>query len=194
MNWILTAMALTALVFGLLGRRMGEISAAALTGCGQAIPLVLSLAGAICLWSGLMEVARQSSMAEKLAKLLRPFFSRLFPKAGRDPETLSQITLNAAANLLGLGNAATPAGLAAIRRMKGSGASATQEMITLVVMNCCSLQLIPSSTAALRAAAGSKGPMEILPAVLLSSALSLAVSLGLVFFCARIFPGKEREA
>ena len=154
MNWILTAMALTALVFGLLGERTGEVSVAALAGCGQAIPLILSLAGAICLWSGLMEVARQSGLAEKLAKLLRPLFSRLFPKAGKDPETLSQITMNAAANLLGLGNAATPAGLAAIRRMKGPGVSATREMITLVVMNCCSLQLIPSSTAALRAAAG----------------------------------------
>lgn len=192
MNWILTIMALIAIVGGFCSGRIEEVGQAALTRCGEAVTLVIALTGALCLWSGLMEIAKQAGITEKIAVFFRPLTARLFPALREDSETLGIIALNISANLLGLGNAATPLGLAAMERMSAlPGQKASREMITLVVLNTCSIQLIPATAAALRLAAGSAAPMEILPGVLLSSAISLAVSLSAVFCCARIFPDRR---
>lgn len=192
MNRILTVMALLAVVFGVCSDRTEEVSTALLQKCGDAVPLVLSLTGALCLWSGLMEVAEESGLTRKIAALFRPLTGRLLPAFRRDDRVLGLVSMNITANLLGLGNAATPLGLAALREMTAkTGKTATREVITLVVLNTCSVQLIPATAAAMRLAAGSSAPMEILPAVLASSALSLAVSLGLVAACARLFPDRK---
>lgn len=192
MNWILTIMALIAIVGGFCSGRIEEVGQAALSRCGEAVTLVIALTGALCLWSGLMEIAKQAGVTKKIADFFRPLTARLFPALGEDSETLGMIALNISANLLGLGNAATPLGLAAMERMTAlPGRTASREMITLVVLNTCSIQLIPATAAALRLAAGSAAPMEILPGVLLSSAISLAVSLSAVFCCARIFPDRR---
>ena len=192
MNWILTALALLAIVSGLCSGRMEEVGAAALQKCGEAVPLVLSLTGALCLWSGLMEIASQSGLTQKLAALFCPVIGRLFPARRKDSETLGLISMNLTANLLGLGNAATPPGLAAMKRLAaGTDGTATRETVTLAVLNTCSVQLIPATTAAIRLSMGSAAPMEILPPVLAASALSLAVSLLAVALCARISPGRE---
>ena len=117
MNWILTILALLSIVFGLCSGRMEAVGSAALQKCGEAVPLVLSLAGALCLWSGLAEIAGRAGLTEKLATLFRPLTGRLFPAFRRDSAVLGLISMNIAANLLGLGNAATPLGLAAMERM-----------------------------------------------------------------------------
>ncbi len=192
MNWILTIMALIAIVGGFCSGRIEEVGQAALTQCGEAVTLVIALTGALCLWSGLMEIAKQAGITEKIAVFFRSLTARLFPALREDSETLGLIAFNISANLLGLGNAATPLGLAAMERMTAlPGQTASREMITLVVLNTCSIQLIPATASALRLAAGSAAPMEILPGVLLSSAISLAVSLSAVFCCARIFPDRR---
>ena len=191
MNWILTILALLSIVFGLCSGRMEAVGSAALQKCGEAVPLVLSLAGALCLWSGLAEIAGRAGLTEKLAALFRPLTGRLFPAFRRDSAVLGLISMTLAANLLGLGNAATPLGVAAMERMAAGGnGAATREMITLVVLNTCSIQLIPTTVAAVRLSMGSAAPMEILPPVLAASALSLAVSLLLCTVCARLFPDK----
>ena len=193
MNWILTLMAAAAVAGGLVSGRIEAVGEAALSRCGEAVSLVLSLTGALCLWSGLMEVARRAGLTQKLAALFRPAAARLFPGLREDGETLGLIAMNVTANLLGLGNAATPLGLAAMGRMAEHcppGRPATREMITLVVLNTCSIQLIPATVSALRLAAGSAAPMEILPPMLAGSALSLAVSVGAGALCARLFPDR----
>ena len=193
-NWILAIMAAAAVIGGVCSGRTQEVGQAALSRCGDAVALVISLTGAICLWSGLMEIAKQAGLTKKAAALFRPLIARLFPALQEDREAIALIAMNMSANLLGLGNAATPLGLAAIQRMSAlPGGAASREMITLVVLNTCSIQLIPATTAALRLAAGSRSPREILPAGLAASAGSLAAALGAVFACARLFPDRRER-
>lgn len=168
---LLSASVVSALVTG----QTAALSAAAVAGAQEGVTLSIGMAGAICLWSALMKAAAQAGLTEKLAVLLRPLLSRLFPETSRDSGAMAALTANLAANLLGLGNAATPLGIDAIRRMKTlSGGATSDEMCLLVVLNTASLQLIPSTVAALRASLGAARPFDILPAVWLSAAVSVS--------------------
>lgn len=183
MAWIWTGMAVVSVVCGAVYGRMEAVSAAALEGAGQAVRLCLSMAGMLCLWTGLMEVMDRCGLSRRLGRLFRPVLRRLLPRASRDPETLAAVTANVSANLLGLGNAATPAGIQAARRMAvGCSGTASDELCRLVVLNTASVQLLPSTVAALRGGLGSAAPLDILPAVWLSSALSVTAGLA----CARV--------
>ena len=174
-------------LFGLLGGTLDAVSAAALSGAASAVTLCLSMAGALCLWTGVMEVMERSGLAGKLARLFRPLLRRLLPRASRDEETLSAVSANVSANLLGLGNAATPLGLKAAARMaKNSGGVASDELCLLVVLNTASIQLVPATVASLRTAAGCETPFDILPAVWLTSLLALAAGLGMAALLRRL--------
>ena len=174
-------------LFGLLGGTLDAVSAAALSGAASAVTLCLSMAGALCLWTGVMEVMERSGLAAKLARLFRPPLRRFLPQASRDTETLAAVSANVSANLLGLGNAATPLGLKAAARMaKNSGGVASDELCLLVVLNTASIQLIPATVASLRAAAGCETPFDILPAVWLTSLLALAAGLGMASLLRRL--------
>lgn len=104
------AMVTASLVFGLVTGRMPQVSAAATEGAAAAIQLCLSMAGVLCLWCGVMEVMKRCGLLSGLERMLRPLLGRLFPEAARQPETMEKIAANVSANLLGLGNAATPLG------------------------------------------------------------------------------------
>lgn len=174
-------------LFGLLGGTLDAVSAAALSGAASAVTLCLSMAGALCLWTGVMEVMERSGLAAKLARLFRPPLRRFLPQASRDTETLAAVSANVSANLLGLGNAATLLGLKAASRMaKGTGGVASDELCLLVVLNTASIQLIPATVASLRAAAGCETPFDILPAVWLTSLLALAAGLGMASLLRRL--------
>ena len=174
-------------LFGLLGGTLDAVSAAALSGAASAVTLCLSMAGALCLWTGVMEVMERSGLAAKLARLFRPPLRRFLPQASRDTETLAAVSANVSANLLGLGNAATPLGLKAASRMaKGTGGVASDELCLLVVLNTASIQLVPATVASLRAAAGCGTPFDILPAVWLTSLLALAAGLGMASLLRRL--------
>ena len=140
--------------------------------------LGISMAGVLCLWMGVMEVMQRAGLAEKLARLLRPILRRLFPDFAGDRGTMDTIAANVSANLLGLGNAATPLGLEAARRMsRRTPGVASDSLCMLVVCNTASIQLIPTTVAAVRMAAGSATPFDILPAVWVTSALSVATGI-----------------
>ena len=127
-----------------------------------------------------MEIARRCRLTEALARLLRPLTRWLFPTVPQGSPAMQAICMNLSANLLGLGNAATPLGLAAMRELQKLNPhkdSSSNAMVTFVAMNTASLQLIPTTCAALRQQAGSAAPMEILPAVWLTGLSSLAVVL-----------------
>ena len=174
-------------LFGLLGGTLDAVSAAALSGAASAVTLCLSMAGALCLWTGVMEVMERSGLAAKLARLFRPPLRRFLPQASRDTKTLAAVSANVSANLLGLGNAATPLGLKAASRMaKGTGGVASDELCLLVVLNTASIQLVPATVASLRAAAGCETPFDILPAVWLTSLLALAAGLGMAALLRRL--------
>ena len=173
-----TGMVVCALIFGILTGNLDAVANAALEGAESAVELSLSMAGILCLWSGVMEIMNVCGISTGLAKAFRPLLRRLLPDASRDEKTLAAVSANVSANLLGLGNAATPLGIQAARRMaQGCGGVASDELCLLVVLNTASIQLLPATIASVRAAAGCETPFDILPAVWFASVLSVAAGL-----------------
>ena len=160
--------------------------AAVLEGARDALRFSAELGAALCLWSSVTELLERAGAADALSRLLRPALEKLFPRGARDRETMAALSENLGANLLGLGNAATPAGIRAARGLRHLGARA--ELNTLVVLNTASVQLLPTTAASLRAALGSASPFDITPAVWVSSALSLAAGLAAI----RLLNGRAR--
>ena len=159
MTILWTGMVVLSILCGLATGQSAQVAAAAVEGTQAAVELCLSIAGMLCLWTGVMEVMRRSGLAEKLSRLLRPMLRLLFPQVARDRETMDSIAANVSANLLGLGNAATPLGLEAARRMsRCSPGVASDALCMLVVCNTASIQLIPTTVATVRAGAGSAAP------------------------------------
>ena len=188
MTVIWTGMTAISLLCALAFGRGEALAAAALDGAAQAIQLGLSMAGVLCLWMGVMEVMRQAGLAEKLARLLHPVLRRLFPDFSRDQGVMDTIAANVSANLLGLGNAATPLGLEAARRMsRRTPGVAGDSLCMLVVCNTASIQLIPTTVAAVRMAAGCRTPFDILPAVWVTSLLSVLMGITAAKLCARLW-------
>ena len=178
MAWVWTGMVVLSLVFGLLTGSLDAVANAALEGARSAIDLSISMAGVLCLWSGVMEVMSACGLSASLSRTFRPLLLRLLPNACRDEETLAAISANVSANLLGLGNAATPLGIRAAQRMaRGCGGTASDELCLLVVLNTASIQLLPVTIAAVREAAGAAVPFDILPAVWVTSLCSVTVGL-----------------
>ncbi|MGI5986906.1 MAG: spore maturation protein A [Dysosmobacter sp.] len=191
MTWLWSGMVVLSVLFGLATGQLDAVSDAALSGASSAVELSLTMAGVLCLWSGVMEIMNVCGISGGLARLFRPLLRRLLPQASRDSETLAAVSANVSANLLGLGNAATPLGIQAARRMaRGCDGIASDELCLLVVLNTASIQLLPATIASVRAAAGCQTPFDILPAVWMSSALSVAAGLT----AARVFslPGRRR--
>ncbi len=178
------------IVFGILSGNYLNLGSASLEGAGAAAEFVLSAGGLICLWSGVLNVMRRAGLTDALARLLRPILRRLFPAASRDGETLAALSANVSANLLGLGNAATPMGIKAAQRMArlGEPGVAGRELCLLVVLNTASIQLLPTTVAALRAAEGAALPFDILPAVWLCSAGSVCAGLLAAGILGRVWP------
>ena len=178
MTVIWTGMIAVSILCGLATGRGPEVAAAAVEGTSAAVQLALSIAGMLCLWTGVMEVMRRSGLADGLSRLLGPVLRRLFPQAARDRAAMDSISANVSANLLGLGSAATPLGLEAARGLaRHSPGTASDGLCMLVVCNTASIQLIPTTVASVRAAEGCAAPFDILPAVWLASALSVGVGI-----------------
>lgn len=168
------------LVYAVFSGRLPQLSAAVLGESAHAVTLSLGLLGSLCFWSGIMKVAEKSGLTGVLCRILTPVLGLVFPKIKHDPAAMGAVSMNVSANLLGLGNAATPFGIAAMKelhRISGFSSSATREMVCFAVMNTASLQLIPATVAALRLEHGLSTPFDILPAVWLVSACSLLVGL-----------------
>lgn len=178
MTVIWTGMTALSLVCALILGNQSQLASAAMEGATQAIQLGISMAGALCLWMGVMEVMDRAGLAGKLAKLFQPLLGRLYPDFAGDKGIMDTIAANVSANLLGLGNAATPLGLEAARRMsRRSPGIASDSLCMLVVCNTASIQLIPTTVAAVRMAAGCETPFDILPAVWVTSLLSVTVGI-----------------
>lgn len=184
-----TGMVLMSVLWGAAAGRMEQVSAAALEGAEAAVRLCLSMAGPLCLWSGVMEVMKQSGLGEGLSRLLRPVLLRLYPRLREDRDTLTALSANVSANLLGLGSAATPMGIQAAEGMakRSAPGQASDEMCLLIVCNSASIQLLPTTVAAVRGAEGCARPFDILPAVWLASGLALAAGIAACKILARLW-------
>ena len=188
MSVIWTVMVGAAILCGLATGNGEAVAAAALEGAGAGVELCLTMAGVLCLWMGVMEIMRRSGLAAGLSRLLMPVLRRLYPAFARDRAVMDAVAANVSANLLGLGNAATPLGLEAARRMSAATPGvASDALCMLVVCNTASLELIPTTVASIRAAAGCRTPFDILPAVWLASAVSVAVGITAARLMARVW-------
>ena len=194
MNYIFAGMVLFSFVFAALTGRMDKLSEAAMTQAGQAVTLLLSLMGMMCMWNGLMRVAQASGLTKHLSRLLSPVTRRLFHGLDPDGEAVSAATMNLVANFLGLGNAATPLGIkagCAMEKEQRANGRATDAMAMFIVLNTASIQLIPATTAMLRVQAGASVPLDILPATWLASGVSLAAGIAAAMLLAPLRRKKQ---
>ena len=175
MNLVIITIYMLSVLSALLTGNTTAAGNAVLEGMQDALQFAPRLCAALCLWSAVTELLERGGAADTLQRLLRRPLMRLFPKGAKDGETLSALTENAGANLLGLGNAATPAGIRAAKGLVRLRAGA--ELNTLVVLNTASIQFLPATAASLRASLGSASPFDITPAVWLTSIFSLVVGL-----------------
>lgn len=169
-----------AVVFSLVNGNVSELSEAVLSKSGEAVTLAISICGTMCLWCGLMKVAEAAGLVEKLSKLLSPLVCLLFRSVRKGSRAAGLITMNLAANILGLGNATTPLGIKAMEELSDGSGAATDDMIMLTVLNTASLQIIPATAAALRTANGAANAMDILPCVWIVSVYAVTVAVAAV--------------
>lgn len=170
-------------IFSIFTSRIAIVTEAALSGAGDAVSLAISMLGITCFWSGIMEIAKKSNLTEKIAKIMSPLISRLFPDISPKSPAYSAIVMNIIANLLGLSNAATPLGLRAMAELKrenNNAPVASGAMCMFVLINTASVTLIPSTVIALRSASGSLFPFEIILPAWISSFCSLFA--GIIFY------------
>ena len=180
MNIILPAMFVLSFICAVLTGRMSELSSAVASGGTAAVELLLNLIAAMCFWNGIMEVAEHSGLTAVLSKIVSPLLKLIFPRLRKEKYTLEAISMNVTANMLGLGNAATPLGLEAMKRLQDINADtdrASDEMVLFVVMNTAAMRIIPTTVATLRAQYGSAEPMSVLLPTLLTTASSLCVGI-----------------
>ena len=205
LNTIWALMILIGIVVGILTGTMEAVGNGALEAAGSAVTLCITMMGILSMWTGLMQVARASGLLEKMAQWLAPVLKYLFPRLSQDSKAVEYIATNMVANVLGLGWAATPAGIKAMEELAkieelrgtpgyGNGQEkiprvASREMCTLLVMNMSSLQLIPINMIAYRSQYGSASPAAIVAPVIVATVISTVVA---VMFCKSMNHGDEK--
>ncbi len=193
MNYIWAGMLVFSFISAAFFGNMQEMSDGIVKAAEDSIEIVLELGGILMLWSGVMAVAKEAGLMDKIARLLSPVIRIVFPKVEPKSETASLISMNITANLLGLGSAATPLGIKAMEKLYEEGGRkryATDEMIRFVVINTAALKVIPTTIAMFRQEAGAKVPMDILPASLFASGASLLSGLLMAAVLSKIFRPK----
>ncbi len=180
LNVIWAGLILISFVCAIFTGRMPELSEAVMNGAGNAVELIIGTLGMMCAWTGFMKIADAGGLTTVLCKAFYPLLKWLFPDYGSGSSALKAVSMNMAANFLGLGNAATPLGIAAMKEMQKNNPDsvvANNSMIMFVVINTASIQLIPTFMGALRVQYGAQFPFDILPAVWVASVVSLIVGI-----------------
>ncbi len=180
LNKLWGSMLLLAILFGAFSGRMPDVARAAMEGAGEGVNLLLGMVGVMCFWTGLMEIAEKSGIVRGLSSILRPITRLIFPRLSPKEPAMQAVIMNIAANMLGMGNAATPFGLRAMQLLdekNGKRREASNEMCMLVLLNTASLQFLPTTLLLLRQNAGSTEPAVVLLPIWITSALSLLLAV-----------------
>lgn len=197
LNYLWGGMFLAGIIYGAFAGTLPQITEGLLSGAKEAVELCLSVAGIVAFWTGLMTVAKETGLLRGIAAAMRPFLLWMMPKLKNQEAALEAVSVNLAANILGLGWAATAAGLTAmeeldkmrdIREKISTEKTATEEMCVLLILNISSLQLIPVSTIAYRSQYGSTNPAAIVGPGFLAT---LASTLAAVLFCRLLQKGRR---
>lgn len=176
---------LLSLIFGTITGNLANVTQSVSVGAKEAVTLILSILGIMCFWSGIMEILMKSGLIDKISALFKPVLSLIFKKSAKDDEAMKYVTSNFTANLLGLSNAATPMGLKAGERIyQIHGKKGTpDDLIMLIIINCSSIQLIPTTVGAIRANYGAENAFDILPAVWITSIVSVLSGILVAKLC-----------
>ena len=180
LNWVWFGLLATGMFFAAAGGNMEQTTAAAFSAASDAVLLILEICGLLCLWMGMLRIAERSGLVDVLARLISPLARRLFPSVPPQHPAFSAIVMNIAANLLGLGNAATPFGLKAmeyLQTLNPQPDTASAPMITLLAMNTSCITLLPTMVISLRLSAGSAEPTAIIGATMLASSIGFVFAL-----------------
>ena len=188
MSWILTGIIAVSCFCAALTGSGSALAAAIPQGAQAGVTLAISMAGSICLWTGVGTLMEHGGITAWLSRLLSPLLHRVFPGTRTDPKLANALSGNICANFLGLGNAATPMGIRAVQRMAKEPGVATDEMCRLIVLNTASIQLIPANVAAVRAGLGCATPFDILPAVWLTSICSAGLGVAAAWALGKVWP------
>ncbi len=183
LNFVIIIMIAVAVIYGFLTGGIEAVSNAVFESGEEAVTLTLTLVGSMAVWGGIMRIAQASGLTDKISKLMMPMLTKLFKGLDKNSKALKAIAMNVTANLFGLGNAATPLGIEAMKALEAeekTGEEASRNMILFAVLNTSSVELIPATVATLRLTYGSREPMVILPCVLIVSLMSVSVCITLV--------------
>lgn len=180
MNYIWVALVAIALIAGAITGNIAAVQDAVFSFSDTAVEIVIGLVGVMVFWMGLMKVAEEAGLTEKLGRVIRPIMKRLFPDVPEDHPAMSSMVMNMAANMLGLGNAATPFGLKAMKDLQTLNKTkdvATDSMVMFLAINTSSVTLIPATILALRSAAGSENPTEVVGPIILATTISTITAI-----------------
>ena len=194
MNIIFPVLLIFAFISAIVTGRMNELSAAVIDGAEAAVQLHMRLISMLCLWGGIMEIGDRAGLTALFSKIMYPVVSLVFPRLRKDKYVLEAISMNITANVLGLGNAATPLGLEAMRRLQTVNSDtsvASDEMVVFVVMNTAAMHIIPTTVATMRGQYGSVSPMEIMPAAFLTSFCALMSAITVAKIGNRIYRKRQ---
>jgi len=187
LNFIWAFMILLGVIYAACTGRMSDVTNGALDSAGEAISLCITMAGVMALWMGLMEIAKEAGLIEKLTKAITPFLNFMFPRIPKGHKAREYIATNIIANVLGLGWACTPAGLKAMEALadlekeRGKpGQIASNEMCTFLILNISSLQLIPVNMIAYRSQYGSANPAGIIAPAIFAT---LCSTIAAIVYC-----------
>lgn len=172
LNYIWSGMIVVGIIVAFINGRVDAVTNAVIDSSKNAIQMSIELLGIMCMWLGIMKIAEKAGMIEGIAKYMRPITKIIFSKVPQDHPAMGAIVMNIVANLMGLGNAATPLGLKAmgeLQKLNKNKDTASDSMCMFLIINTCSIQLIPATLIAIRSATGSNNPTEIIAPVWISS-------------------------
>lgn len=190
MSWIFTGLLAISVISSLFLGTGAETAAAVPAGAQAGINLAISIAGSVCLWTGAGKLMEHVGLTGMLSRLFRPLLQRIFPSTRQNPSLGASLSANICANLLGLGNAATPMGILSARHLVQPDRPdrASDELCRLIVLNTASIQLIPANVAAVRVSLGCASPFDILPAVWLTSLCSAGLGVAAAWLLGKVWP------
>ncbi len=180
LNFIWPLFIIISFIYAFLNGRIAEVNNSIFESTKSAVDLSISLLGTICLWNGIMQIASETKIVKHLSKILNPIMKKIFPKIKKDEKVHKEITMNIIANIMGLGNAATPLGLKAMKSMQKNNKDKNKlsnSMAMLIVLNTASIQLIPTTVIAIRSSLGSNNPTAMIIPVWIATICAAVAAL-----------------
>ena len=180
LNSIWPLFIICSIIYGIMSGNLEQLNNSVFNGAQDAVTTTLTLLGSMCLWNGLMNIAEKTKFVDVISKIISPLVKILFPEIKENKKITHEVSMNIVANILGLGNAATPLGLKAINSMQKENKNKKElsnSMLTLIVINTASIQLIPTTVIAIRSSLGSNNPTNIIVPVWIATIIAAIVGI-----------------